>query len=133
MPRHSRPLIILGLAAAILVGGCSAATTSGGTSAIREVGPAEAVRMLEDRTVIDVRTAAEYADGHVGGALNIDVEADDFQQQIASLDRTAPYLVYCNSGRRSAIAAETMARAGFTDIVDAGGLDPLLDAGAPTE
>ena len=46
--------------------------------------------MIDDRTVIDVRTAAEYADGHVEGAINIDVEADDFEQRIVPLDHAAP-------------------------------------------
>jgi rhodanese-related sulfurtransferase len=149
MHRHHGPLIVLSLAAAVLVGGCSAATTSGvaatpgiaatsgvaatsgAAATVRQVSPAEAVGMLEDRTVIDVRTAAEFAAGHVASAVNIDVEADDFGERISSLDRGAPYLVYCRSGRRSAIAAETMAKAGFTDVVDAGGLEPLVAAGAP--
>ena len=41
--------------------------------------------------------------------------------------------MYCRSGRRSAIAADEMAKAGFTDIVDGGGMADLVAAGAPTE
>jgi len=89
--------------------------------------------MLGSRTVIDVRTPAEYAAGHVAGAQNIDVEAADFGTRIAALDKNAPYLVYCRSGRRSAIAADQMRQAGFTDVVDAGGLSDLVAAGAPTQ
>ena len=101
--------------------------------AVRSVTAPEAVEMLEARTVVDVRTPAEYAAGHVAGAVNIDVEAPDLAQRVAELDPEAPYLLYCRSGRRSAIAAEIMAEAGFTDIIDAGGLEPLAEAGAPIE
>ena len=89
--------------------------------------------MLDSRVVIDVRTPAEYAAGHIAGAQNIDVEAADFASRISTLDKTAAYLVYCHSGRRSAIAADQMAAAGFTDIVDAGGMADLVAAGAPVE
>lgn len=134
MPHVLRPLVPLGLVAILTLAACGGTATSTPTAdPVREVAAAEAVGMLDERTVIDVRTPAEYAAGHVAGAQNIDVEASDFEQRIATLDRSEPYLVYCRSGRRSAIAADLMAKAGFTDIVDAGGLDPLVQAGAPTE
>jgi phage shock protein E len=133
MPKAFRPLILLGLAAVFLVAGCSAAGTSNAEAAVREVSPAEAVRMLETHTVIDVRTPPEFAAGHIVGALNIPVEASDFGVRISQLDPTEPYLVYCRTGRRSAIAADIMAEAGFTDVADAGGLDQLAQAGAPIE
>ena len=53
--------------------------------------------------------------------------------KISTLDKEASYLLYCRSGRRSAIAADEMAKAGFTDIVDGGGMADLVAAGAPTE
>jgi rhodanese-related sulfurtransferase len=89
--------------------------------------------MLDARIVIDVRTPQEFAAGHLAGAQNVDVEAADFASRIASLDKGAPYLVYCHSGRRSAIAAAEMATAGFTDIVDGGAMADLVAAGALTE
>lgn len=73
--------------------------------------------------VIDVRTADEYAAGHLEGAVNIDVEAGNFDAAIAQLDKDKTYLVYCRSGRRSAIAKENMHDAGFHNVIDAGGLD----------
>lgn len=121
------PLALAALTLATLVAACG----SGGTA--RVVAPAEAVGMLSTRTVIDVRTPEEFAAGHVVGALNINVEAPDFADRIASLDKAAPYLVYCRTGRRSAIAVETMKGAGFTDLVDAKGLAELMAAGAPVE
>jgi rhodanese-related sulfurtransferase len=68
--------------------------------------------------VVDVRTAGEYAAGHIENAINIDVESSDFDSKIANLDKTVEYAVYCHSGRRSAIAAEKMAKAGFEKITN---------------
>jgi rhodanese-related sulfurtransferase len=84
-------------------------------------------------TIIDVRTPQEYEQAHIVGALNIDVEAPDFGERIAELDPDEPYLLYCRSGRRSDLAAQQMAAAGFTDITDAAGLADLARAGAPVE
>ena len=132
MVRSSLALVALALLATFIVAGCGNDDSSE-VEAVRAATAAEAVEMLEARTVVDVRTPAEYAAGHVAGAVNIDVEASDFAERVAELDPEAPYLLYCRSGRRSAIAAEIMAEAGFTDIIDAGGLEPLAEAGAPIE
>ena len=123
------PLLLVALLA-ILVAGCSG-TTAG--PAITKVDAATAAGMLSSRTVIDVRTAQEYAAGHIAGAQNIDVEAADFATRIATLDKAGKYLVYCHSGRRSGMAAQQMAAAGFTDIVDGGAMADLIAAGAPTQ
>lgn len=81
--------------------------------------------------VVDVRTPQEYAAGHVDGAINIDVEGGAFDQQIAKLDKNATYVVYCHSGRRSGLATDAMAKAGFTNVVNLqGGIADLQSAGA---
>jgi rhodanese-related sulfurtransferase len=113
---------------AFVVAACGASAP-----APKKVDAATAVGMLGARTVIDVRTPAEYDAGHIAGAQNIDVEAADFGSKIAALDKKAPYLVYCRSGRRSGIAAADMAKAGFTDVVDGGAMADLVAAGAPTQ
>jgi len=99
------------------------------------VTPDEAVAMIkaDEWTVIDVRTPAEYEQAHIVGAINIDVEAPDFADRMAELDPDEPYLLYCRTGRRSAIAADQMNAAGFTDITDAAGLADLARASAPIE
>lgn len=83
--------------------------------------------------VVDVRTPGEYAAGHVDGAVNIDVESPDFATQIAALPKETQYAVYCRSGRRSALATDQMAAAGFTSLVnlEGGGIADLQAAGAP--
>lgn len=73
--------------------------------------------------LVDVRTAAEFAEGHIQGAVNIDVESAGFADSIATLDKAASYSVYCRSGRRSAIAVGLMQQAGFTDVTDLGGME----------
>ena len=73
--------------------------------------------------VLDVRTPAEYATGHLSGAENIDLQGADFATRIATLDKKATYAVYCHSGRRSGDALEQMAADGFTQVFDlAGGI-----------
>lgn len=71
--------------------------------------------------VLDVRTPGEYAEGHISGAINIDVEDPSFDQKVGQLDKSATYAVYCRSGRRSALATEQMAQAGFTSLAELDG------------
>jgi rhodanese-related sulfurtransferase len=75
-----------------------------------------------NRTVIDVRTPAEYAAGHLKGAVNIDLRSGSFEQQVANLAKDGEYLVYCHSGNRSAQAASIMKAAGFSHVVDGGSM-----------
>lgn len=74
-------------------------------------------------TVIDVRTAEEFAEGHVQGAKNLDIENGSFEAALAGLDKDASYSLYCRSGRRSAIAVDLMIKAGFTKVSDLGSLE----------
>jgi phage shock protein E len=98
-------------------------TACGGPGAIQTVDAASFAKQAQTPgvTVIDVRTPAEFAAGHIAGAINIDVEGSDFNSGIASLDMTKTYAVYCHSGRRSLIAANAMADAGFTSIYNLDG------------
>jgi rhodanese-related sulfurtransferase len=83
--------------------------------------------------LIDVRTAAEYADGHLAGARNLDWSSGALEANWGDLDKGAPVLLYCASGRRSAAAREAMAAAGFTNVKDiAGGIRAWEEAGLPT-
>lgn len=130
---HRLPTRLVILVLVVLVAAIAAGCGGSSTSAVTKVEAAKAVGMLDARTVIDVRTPAEFAAGHVAGAVNIDVEAADFSDKVASLDKEGAYLLYCRTGRRSAVAADQMAGMGFTDIVDGGGMADLVAAGAPTE
>ncbi len=55
--------------------------------------------------LLDVRTADEYNEGHIPGAIHIDVLQPGFETKVKQLDLTQPIYVYCLSGGRSARAA----------------------------
>jgi len=84
---------------------------------------AEKIDMSKVTSVIDVRTPAEYAAGHLQGAVNIDVEGTDFVAAISALDTKGVYVLYCHSGRRAGIALDAMKSMGFSDVTNAGGID----------
>jgi len=70
--------------------------------------------------VIDVRTPAEFAEGHLEGAINIDWQGATFAAEIATFDPAGTYLIYCRSGNRSTQAISAMTETGFTDLTNAG-------------
>ncbi len=77
--------------------------------------------------VVDVRTAEEFATGHVAGALNI--PHDQIARRHAEIGPpSTPVLLYCKSGRRSALAGEALRQQGFTAIYDLGTYDRWLAA-----
>jgi rhodanese-related sulfurtransferase len=86
-----------------------------------------------DAVVLDVRTPAEFAEGHIEGAVNIDVEDPAaFTAAVADLDRTATYAVYCRSGNRSATATAYLVGEGFASVAELdGGIVAWTDAGLP--
>lgn len=71
---------------------------------------------IADTTVqlVDVRTPAEFAAGHIPEAVNIDVRGENFESQAQStLDKERPVAVYCRSGARSKAAAHALAAMGY--------------------
>ncbi len=87
-------------------------------SRIREVSPAD-VQAMRDRgepvTLLDVREPNEWAMGRVPGALTIARGLLEFSVE-ARVPRDARVVVFCASGGRSALAAETLAQMGYTDV-----------------
>ncbi|QRR00068.1 thioredoxin domain-containing protein [Dyadobacter sandarakinus] len=68
--------------------------------------------------LMDVRTPAEYQDGHLAKSKNIDYKAADFEDKSRTLDKNKPVFVYCLSGGRSAAAAQKLAASGFKEVYD---------------
>lgn len=68
--------------------------------------------------IIDVRTAGEFADGHVKGAENADIQDKDFERIVSELDKDKPVYIYCRSGVRSAKAGKALEEMGFKEIYD---------------
>ena len=79
------------------------------------------IELTADTVVLDVRTAAEFAEGHLDGALNIDVQGA-FDTEVAELDRDATYVVYCRTGNRAGTAISRMSDLGFESLINAGSL-----------
>lgn len=92
-----------------------------------------ATRIAEpDVVLLDVRTAEEYADGHIQGAINIDVKKDDFVEQAKSIlptDKTIA--VYCRGGRRSVTAAEKLVAENYKVVNLKGGIMAWKEADMP--
>lgn len=112
---------------------------------IREIGAAD-LASLRDRgaPVIDVREPAEYAAGHLPGAISIprgvlEFEVDGHpavngERDPALAHRDRPVVLYCRTGGRSALAAEALLRLGFTEPLSlAGGYTGWTDAGGEVE
>ncbi|WP_167305876.1 rhodanese-like domain-containing protein [Nocardioides euryhalodurans] len=124
-------LTVIGLVA---VPGDPEGASSGESGPAPELADADLVRerIETGATVIDVRTPEEYDAGHVADALPADIGTDDFEQAVADLPREDAYVVYCATGRRAAAAVERMEDAGFTDVLNGGGFDRMVELGAPT-
>ena len=73
--------------------------------------------------VIDVRSKVEYWLGHLPGAHCVPVDTlPDGLDGVAGVSKSASLLVYCASGGRSAMAAQMLRQAGYTNVVDGGGV-----------
>lgn len=86
---------------------------------------AEAAKKMIDAggvTIVDVRTAEEFAQKHIPGAINVPNEniGDEAPAELA--DKEAVILVYCRTGRRSADASGKLAGLGYTNVYDFGGI-----------
>lgn len=80
-----------------------------------------------DVTILDVRTADEFGEGHLAGALNIDVKEEGFMEKaLSQLDPAKTIAIYCRSGRRSAQAAELLAKEGYTLVNLEGGIQAWM-------
>ena len=90
-------------------------------------------RKEKDVVVIDVRTPQEFKDGHVPGAVNIDIADPAFDKKVAALDKKKTYVVHCARGGRSAKATERM-KTTLDDLYDfSGGMNAWEKAGKPVE
>jgi len=71
----------------------------------------------EPNTVIlDVRTAVEFSQEKIAGAVLIDIHSSNFKDQVQRLDKSKTYLVYCRSGNRSVKACNIMKGMGFEKL-----------------
>jgi rhodanese-related sulfurtransferase len=144
-----RSLIVPALLATIALAGCSASSAAEGTGSPAATSVSTVSTVTEPQRVdpatfaaavatpgvvtIDVRTPEEFAEGHIAGAVNYNVEDPMFTQLISGLDPAGTYAVYCRSGNRSQVAVEQMTAAGIVGIYElADGIIGWEAAGYPT-
>ncbi|MCX6853306.1 MAG: rhodanese-like domain-containing protein [Verrucomicrobia bacterium] len=83
-------------------------------------------------TILDVRTADEFSEGHLKDAKNVDILAKDFATNLGELDKSKPVLVHCQAGGRSTRSLPTLEKLGFSTVYHLdGGFGDWLKAGKP--
>jgi phage shock protein E len=89
----------------------------------------EPIEMSSVAAVIDVRTPEEVSSGYLEGALKFDFQGPNFASEIATLDKSQDYVIYCRSGNRAGGAINFMKQNGFTGtLTNAGSLDEAASA-----
>lgn len=123
---NMKKFILFAAVSAMLLSGCAATAEEGkAPMGYEQVSAGEAAAMMEEEEnyiILDVRTAEEYEEKHIPGAIcipNEDIGADGIPQLP---DKDQLILVYCRSGNRSKQAAEKLAELGYTNIVEFGGI-----------
>ena len=111
-------------------GSAQSSETNGGKeqsmAAFQRVSSDEAAKMMaaeQGYLLVDVRTAKEYADGHIPNAINIPNESINTTSPKELPDKAQKIFVYCRSGARSQQAAQKLANMGYTNIVEMGGIN----------
>ena len=118
--------VALAAASALCLCGC-VGTPSGSKeqAGYQNITAAEAKEIMDTQTgyvILDVRTAEEFAEGHIPGAILIPDYEIDTRAESELPDKEQLILVYCRSGRRSKLAAERLAALGYTDVREFGGI-----------
>ncbi len=129
--------LILAAATVILFGACSQNGDTGesttkpdagqttAASIYKKITPAEAKALMDGGNVIilDVRTQEEFDQGHIKNAMLLPDTEVGAKAATVLPDKGAKILVYCRSGRRSALAAKELIASGYTDVLDFGGME----------
>ena len=108
-----------------------------GAQSIKRLDPQNFEKMLKESKepiLLDVRTAGEYAQGHLVNAALLDIYASDFKSQAGKLNKSKPVFVYCKAGSRSGSAVNVLSDLGFKEIYDLnGGIIAWQRANKPIE
>ncbi|QCC84495.1 rhodanese-like domain-containing protein [Desulfovibrio desulfuricans] len=107
-------------------------------AAAKDISVNEAAGLLQNPpqglTIVDVRTPAEFREGHLAGAVNMDFFGASFDSQILALPKDKPILLYCRTGNRSAGAYDAMEKEGITNILHMNqGVTAWQQAGLPLQ
>lgn len=113
---------------------CSLIGCNAQSEGFKSLSVEEYAKAIEDTTIVrlDVRTAEEYAEGHIANTLNIDVLKDDFENNAKSiLPKDKVIAVNCRSGKRSKNAARILVKNGFKVIELDAGYNDWVSKGMP--
>lgn len=132
-------ILALLIATLVLPCGCSEREeTKSPGQVIEDVSLEEAFTLMEDKRgsqdfmIIDLRSAGEYAGGHIEAAVNIDYSAADFAGALDELDRDKVYLLYSHKDDISGQVLDMMAELGFTRVYNMlGGMERWKRIGLP--
>jgi thioredoxin len=114
-------LIISNLIIAFLFIGCVNGQNKSVKTSLSATEFAEKIKQMPKSPVIDVRTPDEFSKGHLKSAKNININGNDFNEQISKIDKSKPVFVYCLSGARSSSAASYMRSSGFKEVYELSG------------
>ena len=106
-------------------GGGGTTTEEGEKIMYQQITQEEAKKIMdsgEEHIVLDVREQDEFDEGHIPNAILIPYTEIDAKAEGILTDKDAQILVYCRSGRRSKIAAESLANLGYTNVKEFGGI-----------
>lgn len=106
---------------AILFNSCTNGQTNGTKTNLSATEFADKMKELPNAPILDVRTLDEFSKGHLVNSLNYDWNGNEFDKQIAPLDKSKPVFVYCLSGGRSSSAANKMRSDGFKTVYELDG------------
>ncbi|MEK9755906.1 MAG: rhodanese-like domain-containing protein [Bacteroidota bacterium] len=84
---------------------------------IQEVNKSDVIELIKnDITIIDLRTEKEFSEGNIDKSINLDFLKREFIDELETLDKEKPFLIYCMSGNRSSKASHVMKSLGFKMI-----------------
>lgn len=111
------------LMVAVIVGGLFMFMHNGSAQNLMSYEELQAkINAQEDFVLLDVRTLDEYNNGHIPTAVLLPHDEINSKAEAMLKDKNKEIVVYCRSGRRSAIAAESLTKLGYTDVKDFGGI-----------
>ena len=118
--KHKYLVLVMALimTTAFILGSCG--------TGYKQISQDEAMKIMEEESgylIVDVRRPDEFAEGHIEGAINVPNEgiAEEMPEELPDKDQLL--LIYCRTGRRSKEASEKLAKIGYKNVYEFGGIN----------
>ena len=118
--KHKNLVLVMALimTTAFILGSCG--------TGYKQISQDEAMQIMEEESgylIVDVRRPDEFAEGHIEGAINVPNEgiAEEMPEELPDKDQLL--LIYCRTGRRSKEASEKLAKIGYKNVYEFGGIN----------